>query len=213
MKPSMVLKKDWPLAIHTRVNGVNQSIMDGVSQFQTKPKLLMTLSFFSLFSFFNLSCQLWQMIECLACKDLWCQISASATSVSTLSSDHDGRHWNYSGQPGVKWHSRGQRGKEVGRGSVDGSGGGDGTEKQGETRIGKEEKKVRRMIAEENMSMRLGFKSPSSISDPSLWVCVWSSPCQFGFVLGSGSWPALPLSSKKGDDVRKKKSWNYLSLF
>lgn len=33
--------------------------------------------------------------ECLDCKMFSCRIAASVTSVSTLSSDHTGRDWNY----------------------------------------------------------------------------------------------------------------------
>lgn len=120
---------DQTLSVHLRVCTLNNSIYtyvvclpfsDQTKILRPHPCLLLLLLLYFYFFSWAVSDDKWQSVWPVV---LCCQISASDTSVSTLSFDHAGWDWNYSSKPGMKWDT-GQswegEGDRGGAGRVDG---------------------------------------------------------------------------------------------
>lgn len=144
------------------------------------------------------------MIECFACKVFWCQISASATSVShcllfVMGETAASQAWSDT------LDRVGKKDNETGEGLSGSWRIGKKTEEwiqMGRASLKKSDKK--NLLQNQIMSGQLEFRSPSSISNSLFWECL-CNPCYFTFVLVSGSLSALLLSLRKRNNMGKQK--------
>lgn len=150
--------------------------------------------------FFLQRCQWWQMTECLACKVLYCQISAGDTSVSTLSSDPAGKDQDYSSQPGMKYYKGQSKGDSDGGWDQGGAGWALEDEKGGQVK-GHRESRWKRKRKDKKRSHGEGRVRENVSMDPTFKTSVNNLFVWYGSPLLQRFWFGL---LQKGNHSRKE---------